>query len=70
MILIFKTSIRNKRQVHQVANILGSLSGIIRWTLDLDDCDRVLRLEAAGIHAAEVEQLIGSAGFHCREMED
>lgn len=67
-ILVFKTNITSKKKVSMVAPLLTSLPGIGQWNFDLDDCDKVLRIEAAGLNPASVELLFLSAGFSCSEL--
>lgn len=40
-----------------------------RIDFDLDDCDRVLRVEGAGIIAGYVQQLVHQHGFVCEELD-
>ena len=57
MILIFKTTVKNKTQVRKVAPLLnGLLSPYAKWNFDLSDCDKVLRIES--LHQAIDEKVI------------
>lgn len=67
-ILVFKTNITSKKKVSMVAPLLTSFPGIRQWNFDLDDCDKVLRIEATGLNPGSVEQLFLSAGFSCMEL--
>lgn len=70
-ILIFKTDIGTKRKVRAVSPVLNSLPVISRWTVDTDDIDNVLRIEACGKHAEEeIIELIRSFGFQCEDLPD
>lgn len=43
---------------------------VLNWTVDLEDCDSVLRIEAnegASIH--DIEAGIRKRGFECTELE-
>ena len=48
-IFVFKTTIKTNEDKQKVALILDSISQINRWTVDCEDCDCVLRIEADGI---------------------
>jgi hypothetical protein len=37
--------------------------------LDLDDCDKVLRIEATGLNPGSVERRLITAGFNCQELD-
>ena len=67
-VLILKTNIRYKKQVKTVAPLLDGQDNISRWNIDLNDIDKVLRIEADDMELTEVVQLIQEAGFHCEEL--
>ncbi len=69
-ILILKTNIRNRRHVKAVAPLLDARENISRWNIDLNDIDKVLRIESTEIEITEVVQLIQEAGFYCEELAD
>ncbi len=68
-ILVFKTNVTSKKKVSRVAPLLASFPAIIQWNFDLQDCDKVLRIEAAGLNPGSVELLLLEAGFSCRELD-
>jgi hypothetical protein len=46
MVWVFKTTIKNKVQVRKISPILDELilpQG--KWNFDLEDCDKILRIE-------------------------
>lgn len=69
-ILIFKTNVSGKNNVNEVSPHLESLNGIQRYTFDLDDIDKVLRVEARGLSSQKIESVIKKAGYHCEELPD
>ena len=40
------------------------------WNIDLEDCDRILRVEATTLQAAAVIHHLRRAGFWCEELDD
>ena len=68
-VLIFKTNVSNKRKVSEVSTLLTSVPSIKQWNFDLEDCDKVLRIESTGLNTRYVESLLQNAGFDCREMD-
>lgn len=68
-ILVFKTNVTSRKKVGVVAPLLTSFPSISRWNFDLQDCDKVLRIESTGLDAGLVEQLLLKAGFNCRELD-
>jgi len=69
-VLILKTDIRSKKHVKVVAPLLNNHDDISKWNIDLNDVDKVLRIESNDIRLTEVVQLIQKAGFHCEELAD
>lgn len=67
-ILVFKTNVTSKKKVNIVAPLLTSFPSIRHWNFDLQDRDKVLRIEAAGLSPNLVETLLITAGFHCEEL--
>ncbi|MGF7215051.1 copper chaperone CopZ [Spirosoma lacussanchae] len=57
--------------VQTVGAALNAVQVITRWTVDLEDCDRVLRIETASesvLEAATVIELMNRLGFSCSEL--
>jgi hypothetical protein len=69
-ILIFKTDIVYKSIAKRMTRQLEKLPGVIRSNFDLFDNDKILRVETSNLPAAQVQQLVESAGYFCRELED
>lgn len=69
-ILVFKTNIRYKKHLNEIVPHLNSTSGIIRWNIDFDDKDKILRIEANDLHPQSVEMVLQRAGYYCEELED
>ena len=67
-VLILKTNIRYKKQLKAVAGLLDGQDNISRWNIDLNDIDKVLRIEANDLEMEHVVQLIQEAGFYCEEL--
>ena len=67
-ILIFKTNIRFKKDVQQVASVLNRLPSITAWNVDREDIDKVLRIEAQGDHTTTIIKQIQHAGYCCEVL--
>lgn len=68
-ILVFKTNVSSKRKVNKVRSLLKSVPAIKQWNFDLEDCDKILRIETNNLRPAYVESLLQTAGFNCRELD-
>jgi copper chaperone len=68
-VLVFKTNLRYKKQVSALTAHISNVPGIVRWNVDLDDVDKILRIEAsAGCSARQIEDTMGEAGYYCEEL--
>jgi hypothetical protein len=68
-ILVFKTNVTSKKKVSMIAPLLTSFPTISQWNFDLDDCDKILRIEATELNPSSVELLLLTAGFNCQELD-
>ncbi|QEC79112.1 hypothetical protein [Mucilaginibacter ginsenosidivorax] len=68
-ILVFSTSVKEKRQVNKVTTLLTKIPAIAQWNFDLEDCDNILRIEADNLSPRYIERLLIGAGINCRELE-
>ncbi|MEO3408004.1 hypothetical protein AAFN85_29070 [Mucilaginibacter sp. CAU 1740] len=68
-VLVFATSVTQKRQVSRVQNLLTKEPAIAQWNFDLDDCDNILRIEASDVSPRYIESLLQKAGIRCQELE-
>jgi hypothetical protein len=69
-ILVFKTNLRFKKDIGQVAPRLNAHPGIMYWNVDRYDIDNVLRIETMHVQAHEIIRLITKAGYFCEELPD
>jgi hypothetical protein len=49
MVEIFRTNVNNRRLADRVLKTLRANLPAYRFNFDLDDCDRILRAQSAGI---------------------
>jgi hypothetical protein len=68
-ILVFSTSVKEKRQVSKVTTLLTKVPAIAQWNFDLEDCDNILRIEADNVSPRYIEWLLIRAGIQCQELE-
>ncbi len=76
-VLVFKTNIQNEYQKSYVQIIMNSAYGIHDCTVDLNDVDKVLRVEIEekdtenkDIDENYVIEKMNSLGFMCKTLED
>lgn len=69
-VLVFRTSVHSADDVAQLRPALEQvLAREERWTFDLEDRDRVLRIEAAHTAPHAVVAIVQGHGHECVEME-
>ena len=73
-VLVFRTNINTNERIHRAAcrlcKLLGRSAGTsCRWSIDLEDCDNVLRIETESLSEADVIQLLHKAGLECDVLD-
>lgn len=70
-LFILKTNIKNKRKASSIAPILENMNTVLDWNIDLQDIDKVLRIEAKEtVKESEIINLIRTQGFYCETLND
>jgi hypothetical protein len=69
-ILVFKTDLESEERLEAVKPFLDRHPGILRWTVDRYDIDKVLRIESENVSVDEVIDLLQQEGFQCEELPD
>ncbi|MBS1753866.1 MAG: copper chaperone [Ferruginibacter sp.] len=68
-IFVFKTNLANTRHINKVKPALNKHPFIKDWNVDLQDCDKVLRVVSDNIPSKEIEQIIVNSGYDCVELK-
>ena len=71
MIWVFKTSVADNMQAAAVKPLLNQLvmpEG--KWNFDLEDCDKILRVDAAALAVEKLINSLKSEGILCEELPD
>ena len=69
-VLVFKTNIEDTKQVKYLLPYLKALDGIVKWNVDLNDCDKILRVETEYLQPFAVVNILANAGYYCAELQD
>ena len=64
-----KFTVRTGRDLKQLKEILKDISGIVNWNVDLEDWEKVLRIEGVGVSSSLIISLISKNGFFIKELE-
>lgn len=69
-ILVFKTNLQFKKDIRLLEPVLNQTVGILRWNVDREDIDKVLRIETNSLQPQEIINLVTRAGYVCEELPD
>ncbi len=70
MIYVFKTSVKLKSDVKKLTGQLNEHLTDGTWNFDLDDCDKILRIDTKLNNTAKTIQILKENGFECEELPD
>jgi hypothetical protein len=68
-ILVFKTNILQKKDVERMKPVFNRHKDILKWNVDIEDEDKVLRVEAKSNITSKIEGIVKDAGYWCDELE-
>jgi hypothetical protein len=69
-VLVFRTNLQITSSVEKVRQKLVTVNGIYRSTVDLEDWEKVLRIECSpSVSRHEVSSLLNTIGYECIELE-
>jgi len=69
MVEVFKTNVRGKRQARVLLDILSERFPLFRINFDLEDCDKILRVEGDGVCQEKIAELMTRNGYLCNVLE-
>ena len=68
MIYVFKTSVTSKKIAKQLKPHLDKICINGNWSFDLEDCDKILRLDVTKEQKKETILLLKSQNILCEEL--
>ena len=69
MIYVFKTSVRSKIQAKKLTPHIDKILPNAKWNFDLDDCDKILRIDSDEDIILPIINLLNNHSFDCEELE-
>jgi len=67
-VLVFRTNLNTKAEVQKIKQALNK-KAIIQWSVDMEDCDKVLRVITENLTPADIIGVLRGKGLECVEME-
>jgi hypothetical protein len=69
MIYVFKTSVKTKIQAKKLKPHIDKTLRTAKWNFDLEDCDKILRINSEENIVLRIIDLLNSHNFTCKELE-
>ncbi len=69
MIEIFKTNVQKKSETKHIIAIIKKQFPDYEINFDLEDCDKILRIEALKLKPNEIIKHLNSLGYLCVKLE-
>jgi hypothetical protein len=69
MVEVFKTNIQQRRQAKLLLGILEKRFPLFRINFDLEDCDKILRIEGENIPQEKIAELVKENGYQCNVLD-
>ena len=69
MVEVFKTDVRHKKQAQTLLSVLAKQFPLFRINFDLEDCDKILRVEGENIQHEKIASLVIENGYQCDILE-
>jgi hypothetical protein len=68
-VYVFKTDVNSKKAVKQLSDSLDLITlNLGKWNFDLEDCDKILRIESKENISKQTIALLNSNGHKCDEL--
>ncbi len=68
MIFVFKTNVKLKNQAKMLKPHIDNLLPYAKWNFDLDDCDKILRIDCDIDIVLPIITLLQNHHFNCEEL--
>lgn len=68
-LFIFRTSITSKQEVTRLDFLLRKYPDVKRWSVDLEDWEKVLRVECIHMNALDIAAILRVIGIYAVELE-
>ena len=69
MIFVFKTSVKTKMQAKKLKPHIDKILPKAKWNFDLDDIDKILRIESEKNIVLTITNLLKIHNYSCEELE-
>lgn len=68
MVEIFQTNVKEVTDVNKILSELSALFPGYQINFDLEDCDKILRVEYSKINCIDIILAVNKTGFLCKQL--
>ena len=68
MVEVFKTNVQHRELAEQLASILRGRFAFSKINFDLEDCDKILRVEGKQICVETIIEILSTHGLECEVL--
>lgn len=68
MIKIFRTNVQTEYQVVEITNLLLREFHNFKISIDLEDWEKILRVQGNGFKSEDIERIVSAYGYRCEEL--
>jgi len=65
MVEVFKTNVKHRELAEQLTSILRDRFAFFKINFDLEDCDKILRVEGKKICVETIIEILSTHGLEC-----
>ena len=69
-IFVFRTNLNSLSDIETIAPAMDASAAILSWSVDIEDIDKVLRIESLRENGDEIIEVVRLAGYQCEELPD
>ncbi len=69
MVEVFKTNVAEASQAGSIVSFLLQYFPFFRVNFDLEDCDKILRIEGDNIPNNKIIEILTTKGFQCHALD-
>jgi len=70
MVEVFKTNVQHKELAEQLVSALQDRIDFCKINFDLEDCDKILRVECKQVCVETVIEILNTHGLQCEVLTD
>ena len=70
MVEVFKTNVQQHEQAEQLVSVLHGRIDFCKINFDLEDCDKILRVEGKQVCVETIIEILNTYGLQCEVLTD